>query len=112
MRDKLIESLESMETCTKIVEVESKSWHDFWVVHRALVRSMWLVLTWIIKQIDKKGIENEKMKTGILKNEVSEPNETEHIYKELDKIRLVYEDLGSGMPELVGWYNPNKADME
>ena len=55
MRDKLVESLEAMEECTQVCEIESKSWHDFWVVQRALVRAMWLVLTWIIKQIDKKG---------------------------------------------------------
>lgn len=55
MREKMIESLEAMETCTRICEIESKAWHDAWVVRRALVRAMWLVLTWIIKQIDKKG---------------------------------------------------------
>lgn len=112
MRDKLIESLESMETCTKIVEIESKSWHDFWVVQRAVVRAMWLVLTWIIKQIDRKDGLKEKMKTGILKNEVTEPGEVGHLYEEVDRIRLVYEDLGSGIPVLVGWYNPNKDNAE
>ena len=54
MRDKLIESLEAMEECTKVVEIESKSWHDFWVVQRFVVRAVWLVLTWIIRQIDGK----------------------------------------------------------
>lgn len=53
-REKLIESLDLMEECSKIVEIESKSWHDFWVVHRQLVRAMWLVLMWIVKQIDRK----------------------------------------------------------
>lgn len=54
MRDKLIESLEAMEECAKVCEVESKAWHDAWVVRRQLVRAMWLVLTWIIRQIDGK----------------------------------------------------------
>lgn len=54
MRDKLIESLEAMEECAQACEIMSKSWKDFWVVQRALVRAMWLVLTWIIRQVDKK----------------------------------------------------------
>lgn len=53
-REKMIESLEAIETCTRICEIESMSWHDAWVVRRALVRAMWLVLTWIVKQIDGK----------------------------------------------------------
>ena len=54
MREKLIDSLGAMEECAQVVEIESKSWHDFWVVERALVRAMWLVLTWIVKKEDKK----------------------------------------------------------
>ena len=52
------------------------------------------------------------MKTEILKNEVSEIGEVEQIYEVVDKIRLVKEDLGNGIPELVGWYNPEKGDQE
>lgn len=33
--------------------------------------------------------------------ELTYPNEVTHVYKELDGIRLVYED-----GELVGWYRP------
>ena len=59
MRDKLIESLEAMEECTKACEIESKSWHDFWVVLRAVVRATWVILTWILRQEDKKnGLSN------------------------------------------------------
>lgn len=50
------------------------------------------------------------MKTGIFKKEVSEIGEVEHLYEELDKIRLIYEDLGSGIPQLVGWYRPGDPD--
>lgn len=53
-REAMIESLEAMETCTRICEIESKSWHDAWVVRRQIVRALWLVLTWVIKQIDGK----------------------------------------------------------
>lgn len=52
------------------------------------------------------------MKTEILKNEKTEPGEVEHLYEEVDKIRLVYEDLGSGIPQLVGWYRPGECDAE
>ena len=53
MHDKLVESLEAMEECCKVVEVESKSWHDFWVVQRAVVRALWVVLTWILRKEKK-----------------------------------------------------------
>lgn len=53
-REKMIESLEAMETCTRVCEIKSIGWTDAWVVRRALVRAMWLVLTWIVKQIDGK----------------------------------------------------------
>lgn len=55
-RSKLVESLEAMETCTRICEIESMGWHDAWVVRRQLVRAMWLVLTWVLKQNDSKTI--------------------------------------------------------
>ena len=55
MRDKLIESLESMEECLQAVEIESKSWHDAWVIRRALVRAMWVVLTYLVKNDSKKS---------------------------------------------------------
>lgn len=57
-REKLIESLEAMETCTRVCEIKSIGWTDAWVVRRALVRAMWLVLTWIVKQIDRKDGNN------------------------------------------------------
>lgn len=53
-REELIKSLDAMEECTRIVEIESKAWHDAWVVRRQIVRALWLVLNWIIKQIDRK----------------------------------------------------------
>lgn len=49
-RRKLVESLDAMEECAQVVEVESKSWHDFWVVQRAVVRALWVVLTWILRK--------------------------------------------------------------
>ena len=53
-REELIKSLDAMEECTRIVEIESKAWHDAWVVRRQIVRALWLILTWIVKQIDRK----------------------------------------------------------
>ena len=50
IHSKLVESLEAMEECCQVVEVESKSWHDFWVVQRAVVRALWVVLTWILRR--------------------------------------------------------------
>lgn len=53
-REAMVNSLEQMDTCLRICEIESMSWHDAWVVRRHLVRAMWLALTWIVKQEDKK----------------------------------------------------------
>ncbi len=50
LREKLVDSLEDMETCLRVGEVETKSLKDTWVVQRALVRCMWLVLTWILRR--------------------------------------------------------------
>jgi len=61
MHDKLVESLEAMEECSKVVEVESKSWHDFWVVQRAVVRALWVVLTWILRKEKKFDAEANKV---------------------------------------------------
>ena len=41
------------------------------------------------------------MATKTFTKELTYPNEVAHVYKELDGIRLVYED-----GELVGWYCP------
>lgn len=41
------------------------------------------------------------MATKTFTKELTYPNEVAHVYKELDGIRLVYED-----GELVGWYRP------
>lgn len=41
------------------------------------------------------------MATKTFTKELTEPNDVAHVYKELDGIRLVYED-----GELVGWYCP------
>lgn len=61
MHDKLVESLEAMEECSKVVEIESKSWHDFWVVQRAVVRALWVVLTWILRKEKKLNEEANKV---------------------------------------------------
>lgn len=38
----------------------------------------------------------------ITAKELTTPNETPHVYKDLDLIRLVYED-----GQIVGWYRPD-----
>ena len=50
LHDKLVEHLTAMEECCKVCEVESKGWHDAWVVRRELCRAMWAVLTWILRR--------------------------------------------------------------
>lgn len=49
-RRKLVESLDAMEECCMVTEIESKSWHDFWVVQRAMARALFIILTWILKK--------------------------------------------------------------
>lgn len=41
------------------------------------------------------------------KKELSVPGEVEHTYKEVDNIRLVFEDN-----QLIGWYNPEKDNTD
>lgn len=48
-RVKLIDSLNNLEECLMVVEVESKGWHDFWVVLRAVCRALYVILMWIIR---------------------------------------------------------------
>lgn len=50
---KLIDSMDAIEECCSVCEVESKSWHDFWVVQRAVVRALWVILNWIIRKAIK-----------------------------------------------------------
>lgn len=60
LHDKLVEHLSAMEECCAVCEVESKGMeqplnsekqrHDEWVVRRELCRSMWAVLTWILRR--------------------------------------------------------------
>ena len=47
------------------------------------------------------------MTNNVFKKELTEPGEVEHVYRDLDRIRLVYEGN-----ELIGWYNPNKGDKD
>lgn len=42
----------------------------------------------------------------ITAKELTEPNEVEHIYEDIDQIRLVKED-----GELVGWYRPGMEEQ-
>lgn len=51
---KLIESLDAIEECLSAIEIESKSWHDFWVVQRAMARALWVILVWILRRDIKK----------------------------------------------------------
>lgn len=53
LHDKLVEHLAAMEECCQVCEVESKGWHDAWVVRRELCRAMWAVLTWILRRDGK-----------------------------------------------------------
>lgn len=50
LHDKLVEHLAAIEECLQVCEVESKGWHDAWVVRRELCRAMWVVLTWILRR--------------------------------------------------------------
>lgn len=47
---KLIDSLNNIEESLSVVEIESRSWHDFWVVQRAICRALYVILIWIIKK--------------------------------------------------------------
>lgn len=96
IHSKLVESLEAMEECCQVVEIESKSWHDFWVVQRAVVRALWVVLTWILRRDIMASIDT------IVNEEIG------HYYVDCDGIRLVYECVdGVSFPRLVGWYRPD-----
>lgn len=85
LRDELVKSLQDMETCLQIAEVESKSWHDFWVVQRALCRSMWNVLNWIIRVEDTRN-RPDPMLNSTIESKI-EPIQTVSVKSKIEQIK-------------------------
>lgn len=46
------------------------------------------------------------MLAAILTKEITEAGEVMHFYRDVDQIRLVYEERKNGHLELIGWYRP------
>lgn len=85
LRDEIVKSLSDIETCLTIAEIESKSWHDFWVVQRALCRAMWNVLTWIVRIEDTRNRPDPVQNSTI--NSKVEPIQTVSVKSKIEPIR-------------------------
>lgn len=46
------------------------------------------------------------MLVPIVVKERTEPGEVMHFYRDIDQIRLVYEEVATGDLQIVGWYRP------